>query len=113
MTATQVYNLYRGIYGLHDLTTTFNGKPIKLFDAFVIENQTEYETKPIGSLEYCEKTDALRILCKDNKYVYFKSIRIYGKRKITALDFYNGYIKNISLDKRKFIVSCKELENIY
>ncbi|CAH4035778.1 methionyl-tRNA formyltransferase, mitochondrial [Pieris brassicae] len=105
MTATQVYNLYRATYSLHPLKTTFRGKPMKLFNAFLIKNQTEYEKKPIGSLEYCKNTDAIRILCKDNKYVYFKSLRILGKREITALDFYNGYIKNVSLDKRKFVVS--------
>lgn len=106
MTATQVYNLYRALYSLYPLTTTFRGKPMKLFNAFLIKNQKpEYEKKPIGSLEYCKKTDAIRILCKDNKYIYFKSLRILGKREITALDFYNGYIKNVSLDRRKLVVS--------
>ncbi|CAG4919360.1 unnamed protein product [Colias eurytheme] len=107
MTATQVYNLYRAIYGLYPLTTTFRDKPMKLFNAFLVPDENiERNSQPIGSLEYCTQNDALKILCMDRKYIYFKSLRILGKREITALDFYNGYIKNIPLDKRKYVVGC-------
>ncbi|CAK1545840.1 unnamed protein product [Leptosia nina] len=105
MSAMQVYNLYRAIYGIYPLSTTFKGKPMKLFNAFLPKNNIEYENKPFGCLEYCVNTDAIRILCKDSRYIHFKSLRILGKREISALDFYNGYIKNVSLDKRKFVVN--------
>lgn len=99
--AAQVYNLYRAIYGLYPLTTNFKGKPMKLFNAFLYDcNECNY-SKPVGSLEFCEKTQAIRVLCKDRRYIYFRSVRILGKREISALDFYNGYIKNMSVEKRQ------------
>ncbi|XP_026755580.1 methionyl-tRNA formyltransferase, mitochondrial [Galleria mellonella] len=106
MDALQVYNLYRAIYGLYPLTTKFRDKQMKLFNAFIQEDGTVADTSvPVGTLEYCQKFNAIRILCKDRKYVYFKSLRIVGKREISALDFYNGYIKNVSGNDRKCIVS--------
>ncbi|CAB3239320.1 unnamed protein product [Arctia plantaginis] len=105
MTAAEVYNLYRAIYGLFPLTTKFQGKQMKLFDAFIHNpDNVELKNKPIGTVEYCDSTKAIRILCKDLRYIYFRSLRIVGKRQISALDFYNGYIKNVSLEKRDLIV---------
>lgn len=105
MTATEVYNLYRAIYGLFPLTTTFQHKQMKLYDAFICNSEEiERRNKPIGSLEYCEKTKSIRILCKDLRYIYFRSLRIVGKRQISALDFYNGYIRNVPSESREFTV---------
>ncbi|XP_046963051.1 methionyl-tRNA formyltransferase, mitochondrial isoform X2 [Vanessa cardui] len=104
MTSREVYNLYRAIYGLYPLTTKFRDKQMKLFHAFLIENDPEYTNKSVGSLEYCENTKAIRILCKDKRFIYFKTLRILGKREISALDFYNGYIKNVALDVRKSVI---------
>lgn len=101
MSAEDVYNLYRAVYGIYSLTTTFRNKQMKLFQCF-LHNTDDIikDVKPIGFIEYCHTTDAIRVLCKDRKYVYFKSLRIVGKREISALDFYNGYIKNASTDIR-------------
>ncbi|CAH2105435.1 unnamed protein product [Euphydryas editha] len=104
MSAEDVYNLYRAIYGLYPLTTKFREKQIKLFNGFLVENDPEYTNKSVGSLEYCEKTKAIRVLCKDKKFIYFRSLRVLGKREISALDFYNGYIKNVSIDKRNVVI---------
>lgn len=76
---------------------------MKLFDAFLVDTE-EIVHKPIGSLEYCEKTNAIRVLCKDRRYIYFRSLRIVGKKQISALDFYNGYIKNLPVEKRQYLV---------
>ncbi|CAH0605387.1 unnamed protein product [Chrysodeixis includens] len=102
MTAIQVYNLYRAIYGLYPLNTTFNNKQMKLFDAF-IHNCEQHTYKPVGIPEYCEETKAIRILCKDRRYVHFRSLRIVGKRKISATDFYNGYIKTVLVKKENLV----------
>lgn len=102
MNAIEVYNLYRAIYGLYSLKTKFKDKEIKLFNAFLHNiEEIEQTGKPPGTIEYCEKTKALRILCRDRRYIYFTSLRIIGKREITALDFYNGYIKNVPLENRQ------------
>ncbi|XP_028171630.1 methionyl-tRNA formyltransferase, mitochondrial [Ostrinia furnacalis] len=104
MEAVQVYNLYRSIYGLYPLTTTFKNRQMKLFDAFLHDMAEEIEKIVPGTLQYCTRTNAIKVLCKDKRYIYFKSLRIVGKREITALDFYNGYIKNTSLEKRCCLV---------
>ncbi|XP_059046129.1 methionyl-tRNA formyltransferase, mitochondrial isoform X2 [Achroia grisella] len=101
MDALQVYNLYRAIYGLYPLTTKFRDKQMKLFNAFIYDNYVADPSVPVGTLEFCQKSEAVKILCRDRKYIHFKSLRIVGKREISALDFYNGYIKNVSEDKRK------------
>ncbi|RVE54061.1 hypothetical protein evm_001184 [Chilo suppressalis] len=105
MNAVDVYNLYRAIYGLYSLTSKYRDKRVKLFGAFLYDTEeTEKNNLPAGTLTYCHRTNAIKVLCKDNKYIYFKSIRIVGKREISALDFYNGYIKNTLLEKRCTLV---------
>ncbi|KAL0882463.1 hypothetical protein ABMA27_000936 [Loxostege sticticalis] len=104
MDALQVYNLYRAIFGLYPLTTTFRNKQMKLLNAFLDTMEVEENNLPAGTLQYCKRTNALKFLCKDKRYIYFKSVRIVGKREISALDFYNGYIKNTSVEKRSSIV---------
>ncbi|XP_048479186.1 methionyl-tRNA formyltransferase, mitochondrial [Plutella xylostella] len=104
MTSTEVYNLYRAIYGVYPLSTKFKDKQIKLFDAFIVSGECTNINAQIGSLEYCDKRHAIKVLCKDKRYIYFKSLRIVGKRKISATDFYNGYIKNVPSDLRNFVL---------
>lgn len=103
MDAIQVYNLYRAIYGLYPLMTKFRDKHMKLFDAFLENEEVARDLLP-GTLEYNENTNAIRIVCKDRRYIYFKAVRVVGKRKISALDFYNGYIKNVPVEKRQCMV---------
>lgn len=103
MSAIEVYNLHRALHGIYPLTTKFRDKLTKLFDAFIDSDlQSDIDLTP-GTIQYCNKTHSIKVLCKDRKYVNFKSIRIVGKREITALDFFNGYIKNMSLEKRQCI----------
>ncbi|XP_068631239.1 methionyl-tRNA formyltransferase, mitochondrial isoform X2 [Battus philenor] len=105
MSAIQVYNLYRAIYGLYSLKTKFKDKEMKLFNAFLYDvDEVEHSDIPPGSIQYCEKSSSIRILCSDRKYINFKSLRIVGKKEITALDFYNGYIKNIPSTNRNLLI---------
>lgn len=76
---------------------------MKLFDAFLV-NEEAVEDKSPGTLEYNENTNAIRIVCKDRRYIYFKAVRVVGKRKISALDFYNGYIKNVPVENRQCMI---------
>lgn len=103
MNAVQVYNLYRAIHGLYSLTTKLREKQMKLFDAFLKSEEAARDKSP-GTLEYNEYTNSIRIVCKDRRYIYFKAVRIVGKRKISALDFYNGYIKNVPVEKRRCMI---------
>lgn len=103
MTAIDVYNLHRALFGVYTLTTKFKDRQMKLFDAFLVnQTQTNLDLSP-GTIEYCNTTNSIKVLCKDKKYVHFRSLRIIGKKEITAVDFYNGYIKNMPIEKRKSI----------
>lgn len=107
MTAIEIYNLHRALYGVYSLSTKFKDKHMKLFNAFLVdEAQINLDLTP-GTIEYCHTTNSIKVLCKDKKYVHFRSLRIVGKREISALDFYNGYIKNMPVEKRKCIVFNK------
>lgn len=80
---------------------------MKLFDAFLHDTILEENSHILpGTIQYCSMTNAVKVLCKDRRYIYFRSLRIVGKREISAIDFYNGYIKNTPLEKRNSIV-CK------
>lgn len=107
MDAKEVYNLYRGVYEIYTLTTTFRNKKVKLFDAFPDEHNNcgQYNDKPAGTFIYCNKISAIKVVCRDKKCICFRFIRIVGKRKISALDFYNGYIKNNEDDYKEFVFS--------
>lgn len=103
MTAIDVYNLHRALFGVYSLTTKFKDRQMKLFDAFIVDhNESNLDLSP-GTIEYCNNTNSIKVLCKDKKYINFRSLRIIGKKEITALDFYNGYIKNMPIEKRKCI----------
>lgn len=103
MTAKEVYNLHRALFGVQSLTTKFKDRQLKLFGAFLVDHTQNNLNLSPGTIEYCNTTNSVKVLCKDNRYVHFRSLRIIGKKEITALDFYNGYIKNMPIEKRNCI----------
>lgn len=44
----------------------------------------------------------IRVWCKDETTVYFNSVQIKGKREMSALDFRNGYMKNVPTNELFF-----------
>mgnify|MGYP004597576881 CR=1 FL=1 len=56
----------------------------------------------IGIVIYNKKNKVLIIKCKENTFVSAKKITIQGKRTMSALDFYNGFMSGKNKTKILF-----------
>ncbi|KAK0161044.1 hypothetical protein PV327_009562 [Microctonus hyperodae] len=98
MTAANIYNLYRALDGLYQLTTYFNGHKIKLFNIKYHGKQDYIKSSVIipGLVFYDKKNDLLAIQCLDGLYISAKQISVSQHSTMTAKDFHNGFIANIT-----------------
>ncbi|XP_044045069.1 methionyl-tRNA formyltransferase, mitochondrial isoform X2 [Siniperca chuatsi] len=91
-TCDQIDRLYRAIGSRIPLRTTWMGRTIKLLDFagkchISLRNQRR---KPVpGSVSYQKESNTLAVCCKDG-WVGFKAVLL--KKRLTAADFYNGYL---------------------
>ncbi|KAF3429378.1 hypothetical protein E2986_03187 [Frieseomelitta varia] len=105
MSATNVYNLHRALFGLYALTTLYQNVKVKLFDIQKIKAEsiaTQLEGEKPGIVIYNKKNKVLIIKCKENTFVSAKKITIQGKRTMSALDFYNGFMSGKNKTKILF-----------
>ncbi|KAK8733126.1 hypothetical protein OTU49_006773 [Cherax quadricarinatus] len=56
---------------------------------------------PPGRVIFNKKMKVVSVLCRDG-WVSFKSVIIKGRKPMSALDFYNGFITKIPKDQHKF-----------
>lgn len=54
-----------------------------------------------GQVRYMKEEQVLRIKCLHG-HVEFEKIAIWGKKTMTASQFYNGYLSKVSFEKRFF-----------
>ncbi|XP_047435765.1 methionyl-tRNA formyltransferase, mitochondrial [Mugil cephalus] len=91
-TCEQIDRLYRAIGSRIPLMTTWMGRTIKLLD-FVGKmhiSLSDERRKPIpGSVSYQKESNTLAVYCKDG-WVGFRTVVL--KKRLTATDFYNGYL---------------------
>lgn len=91
-TCDQIDRLYRAIGSRVPLRTTWMGRTIKLLD-FVGKchiSFSDQRRKPVpGSVNYQKESNTLAVCCKDG-WVGFKTVLL--KKRLTAADFYNGYL---------------------
>ncbi|XP_068457665.1 methionyl-tRNA formyltransferase, mitochondrial [Clinocottus analis] len=91
-TCEQVDRLYRAIGSRIPLRTTWMGRTIKLLD-FVGRchvSLLDERRKPVpGSVSYLKESNTLAVCCKDG-WVGFQAVLL--KKRLTAADFYNGYL---------------------
>ncbi|XP_068174458.1 methionyl-tRNA formyltransferase, mitochondrial [Antennarius striatus] len=95
-TCDQIDRLYRSIGSRIPLRTIWMGTTVQLFD-FVgkcyVSLSDEKRTPTPGSVTYQKHTNTLAIRCKDG-WVAFKAVCL--KKRLTAADFYNGYLHQSS-----------------
>lgn len=95
-TCDQISRLYRAIGSRVPLRTTWMGRTIKLLD-FVGKcniSLCDPRRNPVpGSVHYQKESDTLAVCCKDG-WVGFKTVVL--KKRLTAADFYNGYLHQTS-----------------
>lgn len=93
MTATEVYNLYRGLKGITPLKTNWFSSQIKLLDVSVWLEPRQ-ATKP-GFVEYSRKNKVLIVECAGDTWISVKQVGVQGKKVMNAADFYNGFISKL------------------
>ncbi|XP_044300935.1 methionyl-tRNA formyltransferase, mitochondrial [Varanus komodoensis] len=94
--AEQVLRMHRALGEVMPLQTLWKGTPVKLLDFVQVEASPDFadrlakedEAVP-GSLFYHKQLQTLVIRCKDS-WVGAKGIIL--KKKLSAADFYNGYL---------------------
>ncbi|KAL0276443.1 UNVERIFIED_CONTAM: hypothetical protein PYX00_004018 [Menopon gallinae] len=95
MTAAEVYNLYRGLFGMYNLKTTWCSKAVIIHCMSLDISWKSTLTDNLchltpGTLEYCKKYKVLRVHCID-KPLYICSLQM-GDKILTDSQFYNGYL---------------------
>lgn len=99
--------LFRAIGSRFPLKTMWMGNPIKLLDFIgkcnVMFPAAPYLTAVPGSVLYQKESNALLVRCKDG-WVGFRSVKF--KKKLSAADFFNGYLHQSVLKKSPFPDTC-------
>lgn len=110
MTSVQIFNLHRALVGLHQLSTSWHGLAIKLFEPVLLDKMLDPSERTSnswllnspGCVELDRSGHILRVLCADNKWIGFQMVRIQGRKPMTARDFYNGFISKRSATEWMF-----------
>ncbi|RXG67403.1 hypothetical protein Avbf_10952 [Armadillidium vulgare] len=69
-----------------------------------LEKEIEFHKRShavAGQIIYIKQNGVLRVKCL-NGFVDFKSIKVTGKKKMSALDFYNGFMSKVPYTKHYF-----------
>jgi len=118
-TAEEVFNLFRALNHIHQVTTYWFCQPLKLLH-MKLDDITGFNpinkaaiaklnlTNPIfpGLVEFSSKRSVLRVQCKDGRWISVSTILMpakkNGKKCLTAVEFYNGFMSKIenTLDRR-------------
>ncbi|XP_030622365.1 methionyl-tRNA formyltransferase, mitochondrial [Chanos chanos] len=109
-TCAQIDRLYRAIGSRIPLRTIWMGCTVKLLD-FVDKHEVSLlgsETAVPGSIRYQKKSNTLLVRCKDG-WVGFKAVML--KKRLSAADFYNGYLHQSFLKRPSAQSNCLFLSN--
>ncbi|XP_031443687.1 methionyl-tRNA formyltransferase, mitochondrial isoform X2 [Phasianus colchicus] len=95
-TAAQIIQLHRAIGSMFPLQTLWKGSTVKLLDFVEVDNILDSVDQVLndhgvvpGSLLYHKTSQTLIARCKEG-WVGIKTVVL--KKKLTAIDFYNGYM---------------------
>ncbi|NWI92503.1 FMT protein, partial [Pitta sordida] len=95
-TATQIIQLHRAIGSMFPLQTLWNGTTVKLLDFVEVDDIPAFSGQKLndcgavpGSLLFHKVSQTLVARCKEG-WVGIKTVVL--KKKLTAVDFYNGYM---------------------
>ncbi|XP_055851369.1 methionyl-tRNA formyltransferase, mitochondrial [Episyrphus balteatus] len=92
MTANEVYNLYRALYGYKPLSTRFKDLNIKLIDIRLGPKLNDCHGSS-GSIEIIRSEKCFRVRCKDCNSIDVFRVKVEGKRTMTAEEFSNGFLR--------------------
>ncbi|XP_022237126.1 methionyl-tRNA formyltransferase, mitochondrial-like [Limulus polyphemus] len=103
---------YRALNGITYLFTYWQGQKVKLLDKVdqseIVDAKLHilvpHEVTP-GTCYFHKKRRIMCIKCKDG-WVGFRTFFIYGRKKMSADDFYNGFLSKVSCEK--WVVKSEE-----
>ncbi|XP_057304994.1 methionyl-tRNA formyltransferase, mitochondrial-like [Hydractinia symbiolongicarpus] len=75
------------------LSSYWNGMQIKIGNIIRMDAQTDNDSVVTGTCRYDKKSNSLALKMKDG-WIYFESVKVQNRKKISARSFYNGYIVN-------------------
>lgn len=105
MSSSKILNLDRAISGILVPTCSWKGTPIKLIDMQNCSDQNilnnNNEVCP-GYVEYHKTSNILRIMCVNGFCIGVKKVGVYGKKIMSAKDFYNGFLTKVPINERYF-----------
>ncbi|XP_061400638.1 methionyl-tRNA formyltransferase, mitochondrial [Musca vetustissima] len=104
LTALEVFNRHRALYGFKSLTSKFQQKSIELLEISLPAqtSATEGSSSSPGSLSYHYKRKCLRVQCANNTFIEVHRLRIEGKKAMSAMDFNNGFLKKLQSSEMEF-----------
>lgn len=93
LTAEQIYNRYRALYGYKNLTTKFENKSLHLLDVRLpLGTQDKTTLMTTGQLWFQRSSNSLLVVCAENTILEIHKLRLEGRKAMTALEFNNGFL---------------------
>lgn len=106
MSSTKIYNLERATKNLVSPTCSWQGIQVKLVnieDCGRISEEDDFGKLSLtGSVLFEKKCKTLRILCFGKTSIRVRNVGVIGRKVMSAVDFYNGFISKEPLESRRF-----------
>ncbi|XP_053678188.1 methionyl-tRNA formyltransferase, mitochondrial [Anopheles nili] len=101
--AVRIYDLYRSLYGLRPVCTSFVGELVKIFKMSYDRGQSKTVREFVpGHMEYSKRTKQLLVRCCDGELLEILQLSVGGKKILTGQDFYNGFLSKVNPSERYF-----------
>ena len=98
LSAEQIYNRHRALYGFKHLNARFEGKVVHLLELRIpyvsLKSSLPYNCAS-GSFLYQRSRQSLLVRCDQNTELEILSLRIEGKKPMSAMEFNNGYLRKL------------------
>lgn len=101
MNALDIYNTYRALFSFKFLVTLWEKEVIKLKYLNIDLSEKLSDLQP-GSVRFSLKKNCLLVTCADKKLIEVYVISTGKKSKMSAKDFYNGFISKKCESEQKF-----------
>lgn len=92
MTAREVFNLFRALYGFRPILTGFDNVLVKLLDIRIHECSSVEGLSSGGSFSFDRSNNRLIVKCADSS-ISVGQLQVVGKPKMNAVQFMNGFVK--------------------
>lgn len=89
MTASEIYNKWRGLVAHGGIAAEYQGKSLKLHE-LTANPEVPTNTQP-G--EFFSQGGLLFAACKNGSVVQLESVQLEGKKRVSGTDFANGHVK--------------------